>query len=197
MEYGYVRVSTKEQNERRQLAALREFGIEKGRIYVDKQSGKNFERSEYQRLLGRLRQGDTLVIKSIDRLGRNYEEILEQWRIITKEKQAGIVVLDMPLLDTRQSRDLTGTLIADIVLQLLSYVAQTEREFIRQRQAEGIAIAKQQGVKFGRRPMERPQEYELLKKQWQQGKISARNAARQLGVTHRTFLLWANESADG
>lgn len=142
-------------------------------------------------------RGDTLVIKSIDRLGRNYEEILEQWRIITKEKQAGIVVLDMPLLDTRQSRDLTGALIADIVLQLLSYVAQTEREFIRQRQAEGIAIAKQQGVKFGRKPMERPQEYELLKKQWQQGKISARNAVRQLGVTHRTFLLWANESEDG
>lgn len=192
MEYGYARVSTREQNERRQFAALQEFGIKNSRIYVDKQSGKNFERSEYQRLLGRLRQGDTLVIKSIDRLGRNYEEILEQWRIITKEKQAGIVVLD-----TRQSRDLTGTLIADIVLQLLSYVAQTEWEFIRQRQAEGIAIAKQQGVKFGRKPMERPQEYELLKKQWQQGKISARNAARQLGVTHRTFLLWANESADG
>lgn len=192
MEYGYARVSTKEQNERRQFVALREFGIENSRIYVDKQSGKNFECSEYQRLLGRLRQGDTLVIKSIDRLGRNYDKILEQWRSITKEKQAGIVVLD-----TRQSRDLTWTLIADIVPQLLSYVAQTEREFIRQSQAEGIAIAKQQGVKFGRKPMERPQEYELLKKQWQQGEISARNAAKQLGVTHRTFLLWANESADG
>lgn len=197
MEYGYVRVSTREQNERRQIAALREYGIEKEQIYMDKQSGKNFERVQYQWLLSRLTCGDTLVIKSIDRLGRNYEEILEQWRLITKEKQAGIVVLDMPLLDTRQSRDLTGTLIADIVLQLLSYVAQTERELIRQRQAEGIAAAKQQGVKFGRRPMERPQEYESLKTKWEKGEISARSAARQLGITHRTFLLWAGGKADG
>ncbi len=138
MEYGYVRVSTKEQNERRQFNALQEFGIENNRIYVDKQSGKNFERTQYQWILRKLKYGDTLVIKSIDRLGRNYEEILEQWRIITREKQADIVVIDMPLLDTRRNRDLTGTLIADIVLQLLSYVAQTEREFIHQRQAEGI-----------------------------------------------------------
>lgn len=197
MEYGYARVSTREQNERRQFIALREFGIEDSRIYVDKQSGKNFERSQYQWLLRKLKRGDTLVIKSIDRLGRNYEEILEQWRIIMKEKQVGIVVLDMPILDTRKSKDLTGTLIADIVLQLLSYVAQTEREFIRQRQAEGIAAAKQQGVKFGRKPMERPLEYENLKKQWRNGKISARAAARQLGITHRTFLIWANEDIDG
>ncbi len=188
MEYGYARVSTREQNERRQLIALWEFGIEDDRIYMDRQSGKNFERTQYRRLLGRLSCGDTLVIKSIDRLGRNYEEILEQWRIITKEKQVGIVVLDMPLLDTRQNRDLTGTLIADIVLQLLSYVAQTEREFIRQRQAEGIAAARQQGVKFGRRPMERPPEYERLKEQWRNGEISARSAAERLGVTHRTGL---------
>ena len=192
MTYGYIRVSTREQNERRQSIALRDFGVENSRIYMDKQSGKNFERTQYQWLLRKLKCGDTLVIKSIDRLGRNYEEILEQWRIITKEKQVGIVVLDMPLLDTCQNRDLTGTLIADIVLQLLSYVAQTEREFIRQRQAEGIAAAKQQGVKFGRRPMERSPEYESLKKQWQQGKISARSAAKQLGIAHRTFLLWAN-----
>ena len=197
MKYGYVRVSTKEQNERRQFIALQEFGIENNRIYVDKQSGKDFERVQYQRLLRKLKCGDTLIIKSIDRLGRNYEEILEQWRMITKEKQADIVVMDMPLLDTRRNKDLTGTLIADIVLQLLSYVAQTEREFIRQRQAEGIAAARQQGVKFGRKPMERPSEYGTLKEQWQQGKISARNAARQLGITHRTFLLWANENADG
>lgn len=197
MEYGYVRVSTREQNERRQLAALWEFGIEEDRIYMDKQSGKNFERAQYQRLLGRLERGDTLVVKSIDRLGRNYEEILEQWRMITKEKGAGIVVLDMPLLDTRQSRDLTGTLIADIVLQLLSYVAQTEREFIRQRQAEGIAVAKQQGVRFGRKPMERPPAYEKLKRQWEKGEISARNAAGQLGITHRTFLLWASGKTSG
>lgn len=138
MEYGYARVSTKEQNELRQLIALREFGLTDRAIFVDKQSGKDFDRRSYQRLLRKLKDGDTLVIKSIDRLGRNYEEILEQWRIITKEKGAAIVVLDMPLLDTRRNRDLTGTLIADIVLQLLSYVAQTEREFIHQRQAEGI-----------------------------------------------------------
>ena len=136
MEYGYVRVSTKEQNEQRQMIALREFGIEEKRIYMDKQSGKDFERAKYKKLLRKIKSGDTLVVKSIDRLGRNYDEILEQWRIITKEKQVAIVVLDMLLLDTRQNRDLTGTLIADIVLQLLSYVAQTEREFIRQRQAE-------------------------------------------------------------
>lgn len=197
MEYGYIRVSTKEQNERRQLIALQEFGIKNNRIYADKQSGKNFERTQYQRIMCKLKCGDTLVIKSIDRLGRNYEEILEQWRIITKEKQADIVVIDMPLLDTRRSRDLTGTLIADIVLQLLSYVAQTEREFIHQRQAEGIAAARKQGVRFGRKPMERPLEYIKLKEQWVQGKISARSAARELGITHRTFLLWVNENADG
>ena len=134
MEYGCARVSTKEQNELRQLIALREFGLTDRAIFVDKQSGKDFDRRSYQRLLRKLKDGDTLVIKSIDRLGRNYEEILEQWRVITKEKGAAIVVLDMPLLDTRRNRDLTGTLIADIVLQLLSYVAQTEREFIHQRQ---------------------------------------------------------------
>ena len=142
-------MSTKEQNEERQLIALREFGLHDDQIILDKQSGKNFARRGYRRLLRKLKSGDTLVIKSIDRLGRNYEEILEQWHVITKEKGAAIVVLDMPLLDTRRSRDLTGTLIADIVLQLLSYVAQTEREFIRQRQAEGIAAAKARGVKFG------------------------------------------------
>lgn len=193
MNYGYARVSTKEQNEERQLLALNEFGIYDKNIYVDKQSGKDFERPKYKLLLKRLKPGDTLVIKSIDRLGRNYDEILEQWRIITKEKRAAIVVLDMPLLDTRQSRDLTGTLIADIVLQLLSYVAQTEREFICQRQAEGIAAAKARGVKFGRRPMERPTEYEELKLLWQEGRLSAREAARRLKISHRTFLLWAND----
>lgn len=197
MQYGYARISTREQNVRRQLVALQEFGIPKEHIYVDRQSGKDFERAQYQWLLQNIKPGDTLVIQSIDRLGRNYEETLEQWRIITKEKGANIVVLDMPLLDTRQSRDLTGVLISEIVLQLLSYVAQTEREFIRKRQAEGIAAAKQQGVKFGRRPMERPPEYERLKDQWEQGKLSARNAARQLGITHRTFLLWAKEGTDG
>ena len=193
MEYGYVRVSTKEQNEQRQMIALREFGIDAKRIYMDKQSGKDFERANYKKLLRKVKSGDTLVVKSIDRLGRNYDEILEQWRIITKEKQVAIVVLDMPLLDTRQNRDLTGTLIADIVLQLLSYVAQTEREFIRQRQAEGIAAAKAQGVQFGRRPMVRPKLFSLLKEQWMQNQISARSAAKQLGITHSTFLRWVNE----
>lgn len=159
MMYGYVRVSSKDQNEERQIVALQEFGIDLKQIYLDKQSGKDFERPQYQKLIKRMRAGDTLVIKSIDRLGRNYDEILMQWRMITKQKRAAIVVLDMPLLDTRQSRDLTGTLIADIVLQLLSYVAQTEREFIRQRQQEGIAVAKARGVRFGRAPMERPPEY--------------------------------------
>lgn len=197
MQYGYARISTREQNERRQLAALQEFGIPKERIYVDRQSGKDFERAQYRWLMQNIRPGDILVIQSIDRLGRNYEETLEQWRIITKEKGADIVVLDMPLLDTRQSRDLTGVLISEIVLQLLSYVAQTEREFIRKRQAEGIAVAKQQGVKFGRRPMERPPEFERLRDLWKQGKLSARNAARQLGITHRTFLLWVKEGTDG
>lgn len=193
MEYGYVRVSTREQNEQRQLVALKEFGILEKQIYMDKQSGKDFERPNYKRLIRKVKNGDTIVIKSIDRLGRNYDEILEQWRIITKEKQVAIVVLDMPLLDTRRNRDLTGTLIADIVLQLLSYVAQTEREFIRQRQAEGIAVAKAQGVKFGRHPMERPEEFAMLQSQWKRKEISARAAARRLGITHKTFLRWANE----
>lgn len=193
MEYGYIRVSTREQNEQRQLIAMREFGISENRIYMDKQSGKDFARKNYRKLVRRLKRDDTLVVKSIDRLGRNYEEILEQWRLITKEKQAAIVVLDMPLLDTRQSRDLTGTLIADIVLQLLSYVAQTEREFIRQRQAEGIAAAKRNGVKFGRSPMDRPAAFDGWKRKWLAGEISARGAARQLGVTHSTFLRWVKE----
>lgn len=193
MEYGYIRVSTKDQNEQRQLIAMQEFGITGKQIYMDKQSGKDFERKNYKRLIRKLKNGDTLVIKSIDRLGRNYDEILEQWRLITKEKQAAIVVIDMPLLDTRQSRDLTGTLIADIVLQLLSYVAQTEREFIRQRQAEGIAAAKQQGVKFGRKPMERTATFYAIKERWLRKELSARNAAKQLGITHSTFLRWANE----
>lgn len=193
MEYGYVRVSTREQNEQRQMIALREFGIADKRIYMDKQSGKDFERANYKRMLRKVKSGDIIVIKSIDRLGRNYDEILEQWRIITKEKQVAIVVLDMPLLDTRQNRDLTGTLIADIVLQLLSYVAQTEREFIRQRQAEGIAAAKERGIKFGRKPMDRPERFELLKMQFANKEVSARTAAKQLGITHSTFLRWVNE----
>lgn len=190
--YGYVRVSTKEQNDDRQRIAMQAFGVLEKNIYLDKQSGKNFERPAYRRLMKKLKPGDTLVIKSIDRLGRNYNEILEQWRFITKEKGVGVVVLDMPLLDTRQGRDLTGTLIADIVLQLLSYVAETERQFIRQRQAEGIAAAKARGVHFGRRPMARPAEYAAVTQRWKNGELSARAAAAQLGVAHKTFLKWAH-----
>ena len=190
MTYGYVRVSSRDQNENRQMIAMQDFGVEKKQIYLDKQSGKDFERPQYQRLMRKIKSGDTLVIKSIDRLGRNYDEILVQWRTITKQKKAAIVVLDMPLLDTRQNRDLTGTLIADIVLQLLSYVAQTEREFIKQRQKEGIAAAKARGVKFGRTPLEKPAEFDQLQSLWLQGEVSAREAGRQLNVTHKTFLRW-------
>lgn len=191
MDYGYARVSTREQNELRQLVALEQFGLPESQIFVDKQSGKDFNRRSYKRLVRKLRPGDTLVIKSIDRLGRNYTEILEQWRLITKEKRAAIVVLDMPLLDTRQNRDLTGTLIADIVLQLLSYVAQTEREFIHQRQAEGIAAAKANGVRFGRPLIEQPESFPAVKALWASGGISAREAARQLGISAKTFARWA------
>ena len=190
--YGYIRVSTREQNEARQLDALYKAGVEEKKIYMDKQSGKDFDRQGYQQLLHRLRRGDTLFVKSIDRLGRNYNEILEQWRVITKEKRGDIVVLDMPLLDTRaQGQDLTGTFIADLVLQILSYVAQTEREMIRKRQAEGIAAAKARGVRFGRRPKEKPPEYPAVLKAWQSGELSARAAAKCLGITHQTFQSWA------
>ena len=185
--YGYARVSTKEQNEARQLTALREMGIPSENVYLDKQSGADFERVQYRRMLRRLGPGDTLIVKSIDRLGRNYTEILEQWRIITKNKRAAIVILDMPLLDTRQNRDLTGQLIADIVLQLLSYVAQTEREFIRQRQAEGISAARERGVRFGRDPLEFP----LVYREWRAKKLGSRAAAERLGVSQTTFLKWA------
>lgn len=191
--YGYVRVSAKDQNEARQLIAMRGFGVDERMVFIDKQSGKDFNRPQYRRLMRRLKSGDTLVIKSIDRLGRNYDEIIEQWRVITKEKRAAIVILDMPLLDTRQGRDLTGTLIADIVLQLLSYVAQTEREFIRRRQAEGIAAAKARGVRFGPKPMEKPEGFERCLALWQNKEISAREAARRMGVNHKTFLKWVND----
>ena len=187
MEYGYIRVSTREQNEQRQLIALRAFGIEEGRIFMDKQSGKDFARKGYRRLIRKLKNGDTLVVKSIDRLGRNYEEILEQWRLITKEKRAAIVVLDMPLLDTRQNRDLTGTLIADIVLQLLSYVAQTEREFIRQRQAEGIAAAKAKGVKFGRPSLPLPDNFQAVCRAWREKKMTLSEAAQVCNMPVGTF----------
>lgn len=191
--HGYVRVSTKDQNETRQIIAMQEFGIDEKHIFLDKQSGKDFNRPQYQKLIRKIKKGDTLVIKSIDRLGRNYAEIIDQWRVITKVKEVAIVVLDIPLLDTRQGRDLTGTLIADIVLQLLSYVAQTEREFIKKRQAEGITAAKAKGVHFGAKLKEKPLGYNECYEQWQRGELSARAAARRLNVTHPTFLKWTRE----
>lgn len=191
--YGYVRVSTKEQNEDRQLIALREFNVSEKNIYMDKLSGKDFNRPQYRKLVKRLKPGDTLVIKSIDRLGRNYDEILLQWRVITKEKQADVVVLDMPLLDTRKSGDtLTGTFVADLVLQILSYVAQTERENTHQRQMEGIAAAKLRGVKFGRPRKPVPEQFQKLKKEWEDKKISSREAAKQLSISQDTFLRWVH-----
>ena len=195
--YGYVRVSTQVQNEARQLAAMREFGVKEENIIVEKQSGKDFKRPNYQQLIKGLKPGDILVVKSIDRLGRNYDEILEQWGLITKEREAAIVVLDMPLLDTRQGRDLTGTLIADIVLQLLSYVAQTERESIRQRQAEGIAAAKARGVQFGRKRLVLPEGFERMTQLWKEGCISAGCAAGALGMSRDTFLRRAKECCAG
>ncbi len=191
--YGYARVSTRVQKEDRQLAALTQFGVEEKHIVVEKQSGKDFDRPLYKRLLEKMRAHDVLVVKSIDRLGRNYEEILEQWAHLTKERGVSIVVLDMPLLDTREGRDLTGTLVADIVLQLLSYVAQTERDFMRQRQAEGIEAAKARGVRFGRERIPMPVGFDGLAEDWWDGCVSAGDAARQIGVSRDTFLRRARE----
>lgn len=192
--FGYVRVSSREQNEDRQVIAMAEFGVPEKNLIIEKQSGKDFDRPRYLRLLRRLRPGDTLVIKSIDRLGRNYDEILEQWRTLTREREIGIVVLDMPILDTRQGKDLTGALIADIVLQVLSYVAETERSFILQRQREGIAAAQARGAQFGRPRLERPEGFVRLAEDWRAGRISLREAAARLGVSRETFRRWAMEA---
>ena len=191
--YGYVRISTKAQKEDRQLIAMRQFGIPEEHIIIERQSGKDFERPVYLRLTRALRSGDVLVVKSIDRLGRNYKEILEQWAGLTKERGVAIVVLDMPLLDTRTDRDLTGVLVADIVLQILSYVAQTERDFIRQRQAEGIAAAKAKGIRFGRRRIQMPEPFEELAEEWWYGRISAVQAGKELGISRTTFKQRAEE----
>lgn len=188
--YGYVRVSSKDQNEDRQMIALTKFPVLKENIFMDKISGKDFNRPEYRRLLEHMEKEDVLVIKSIDRLGRNYSEILEQWRYLTKKKKVYIVVLDMPLLDTRKNHDLLGTLIADIVLQLLSYVAETERDNIRQRQAEGIAAAKERGVRFGRPVKRMPPDFYLIYNRWKDKEISGRKASRKLGVSYSTFIKW-------
>lgn len=185
--YGYARVSTREQNEDRQIIALTENGVKKKNIYLDKESGKDFERKEYQRLMRKLKKGDLLCIKSIDRLGRNYEEIQRQWRIITKEKEVSIYVIDMPILDTRNEKDLIKTFISDIVLQLLSFVAENERVNIRQRQREGIDAAMARGVKFGRPRIEIPENFNKVVKDFKQKKISFEKALQQTGLKESTF----------
>lgn len=185
---GYIRVSAKDQNPDRQLIALKECGIREKDIFLDKMSGKDFERPQYMKLLKRLKKGDLLVVKSIDRLGRNYGEILEQWRKITKEIGADIQVLDMPLLNTDSMHEnLTGVFISDLVLQILAYVAETERSFIKQRQAEGIAAAKARGVKFGCEKNELPEQFEKYFQMWVDGEISTRKAAEELHISHSTF----------
>ena len=195
MNYGYIRVSSKDQCEDRQWLALKQFDIPRKNIYVDKVSGKHFDRPQYNRLVKRLKKGDVLIVLSIDRLGRNYDEIQNQWRIITKEKQADIVVLDMPLLDTRKSQnnDLTGTFIADLVLQILAYVAQIERENIKQRQKEGIHAAKCRGVQFGRPRKNIPDNFDDVKGKWEKSEINSRQAAQILGISQNTFLRWSHE----
>lgn len=186
-QYAYLRVSTREQNEDRQLAAIEGYGIPDDHIFLDKESGKNFDRPNYIRMKGILKKGDLLYIKSIDRLGRNYNEILEEWRILTKLKEADIVVIDMPLLDTRIGRDLTGTLISDLVLQILSYVAENEYRNIKQRQKEGIIAAKLNGVKFGRPRIELPESFYTAADKWKQGELTIEQAAREAGVSSSTF----------
>ena len=187
MIYGYIRVSTREQNEDRQLIALREMAVPEANLFIDKQSGKDFDRPQYQKLLRKLKKDDLLYIKSIDRLGRNYEEILKQWRILTKETGIDIVVLDMPLLDTRRGKDLMGTFLSDIVLQVLSFVAENERANIRQRQAEGIAAAKARGVKFGRPPLPLPDNFYELHKAWRNKKLTLKQAAAACNMPVGTF----------
>lgn len=186
--YGYIRVSAKDQNPERQILAMQEQHIKKGNIYLDKMSGKSFARPQYLRMLKRVKKGDIIIVKSIDRLGRDYEEILKQWRKITKEIGADIQVIDMPLLNTDSSHgDLTGVFIADLVLQILAYVAETERTFIRQRQAEGIAAAKQRGIQFGCKKKNVPEEFEKYYLLWREGKISLRKAAENLNMNYSTF----------
>lgn len=185
--YGYLRVSSRDQNEDRQRIALQKMGVSEKNIFMDKQSGKNFDRPAYKRMVRRMKKDDLLYIKSIDRLGRNYEEILEQWRVLTKEKEIDIVVLDMPLLDTRRGKDLMGTFLSDIVLQVLSFVAENERTNIRQRQAEGIAAAKARGVKFGRPALPYPNNFREIHRKWRDKKITLQQAADACGMPIGTF----------
>lgn len=189
--YGYVRVSTREQRTDRQILAMQEFGIDKLCLYIDKQSGKDFHRPAYNKMVKRLKEGDILFVKSIDRLGRNYEEIIQQWRILTRQKKIEIVVIDFPLLDTRRKdNDITGVFIADLVLQILSYVAQIERENIKQRQSEGIAAAKSKGVRFGRPEKPIPKEFYEVYELWKVGIITAKDASSTLKIDHKTFKKW-------
>ncbi len=185
--YGYIRVSSRDQNENRQLIALEGIGVADRNIYLDKQSGKDFNRPQYKKLLRKMKKDDLLYIKSIDRLGRNYEEIQQQWRLLTKEKGIDIVVLDMPLLDTRRGKDLMGTFLSDIVLQVLSFVAENERTNIRQRQAEGIAAAKAKGIRFGRPPQPLPENFHNAYQRWKQGEITGTAAAKECGMPLSTF----------
>jgi DNA invertase Pin-like site-specific DNA recombinase len=185
--YGYIRVSTREQNEDRQLIALGEMSVPEKNIFMDKQSGKDFNRPQYKKLVKKLKPGDLLYIKSIDRLGRNYEEIQNQWWVLTKEKGIDIVVLDMPLLDTRRGKDLVGTFLSDIVLQVLSFVAENERSNIRQRQAEGIAAAKAKGIRFGRPPLPLPENFHENYQRWKSGEITCTTAAKACGLPLSTF----------
>ena len=191
--YGYVRVSSTDQNEDRQMIALREAGVPEKNIFMDKLSGKNFERPQYKKMIKKLDDNSVLFVKSIDRLGRNYKDLNEQWRIITKEKGTDIVVIDMPLLDTRREKNLLGTLISDIVLALLSYVAENERMNIKQRQAEGIAAAKARGVKFGRPPLRLPDNFHQVHKEWREGKMSVTQEAKACGLPQSTFFRKAKE----
>jgi len=191
--YGYARVSSAEQNEDRQIVALCKEGVSADNIFIDKQSGKDFNRANYVKMMSRLQAGDVLYIMSIDRLGRNYDEILNQWRVITKELHADIVVIDMPILDTRQYKNLIGTFIADLVLQILSFVAQNERENIRKRQADGIAAAKARGVKFGRPPKELPSDFGELVAQWERGEISTKDIPALCNMARSTFYVKARE----
>lgn len=185
--YGYIRVSSRDQNEDRQLIALREVGVPEQNIYLDKQSGKDFNRPQYRKLLRKMKKDDLLYIKSIDRLGRNYEEILQQWRYLTKDKGIDIVVLDMPLLDTRRGKDLMGTFLSDIVLQVLSFVAENERTNIKQRQAEGIAAAKARGIRFGRPPKPLPENFHSCYQRWKKGEITGTAAAKECGMPLASF----------
>ncbi len=191
--FGYARVSSKEQNEERQIVAFKDYGIDERDIYIDKQSGKDFDREQYSILKHILRENDILVIKSIDRLGRNYNMIIDEWKDITNNIKADIVVIDMPLLDTTKNKDLLGTFISDLILQILSYVAEQERTFIKQRQKEGISTAMNKGIKFGRPTIEKPQNYDIVVSKWKNKEIRTKEAIEQLGLKPSTFYNMVNK----